>query len=289
MLTLDFVNARGGVLSLVNNKYFYISNIDGMTDATASLSSNTVGGVDGDSVNNAQAQPRGIVIDLTIRPTADVEEAKRAILDVVKLKQQAALIWTQSGRTWTISGIVELANMPRWNNEVTIQLALHCEQPFWEDIEYVVEQISEAISLHYFTDSPDDMLYFPEEGIAFGEYDALRTKSFYNSGDVAVGLEITIVALQTVTNPIIYDANGRFFGLGYDRRPLQMNVGDTITINTTRGQKSVMMNGYNILDYLKPRSTFPQLETGENTFSINSDDETISNMHFNIAYKQRYI
>lgn len=289
MNTLDFVNTRGGVLSLVNNKYFYISDIDGMTAADASLSSNTVGGMDGDTVTSTQAQPRGIVIDLTIRPNVDVEEAKRAILDVVKLKQRGALLWTQSGRTWTISGIVEAAEMPRFNNNVTMQIALHCEQPFWEDIEYIVEQISEAVSLHYFTDSPDDMLYFPEDGIAFGEYDALRTKSFYNSGDVAVGLEITIVALETVTNPIIYDGHGNFLGLGYDRRPLQMLVGDTITINTTRKQKSVLMNGYNVLDYLKPRSTFLQLETGENSFSINSDDETISNMHFNISYKQRYI
>lgn len=288
-MQLDFVSKRGDILPLINNKLFVISNIDGMTAATTSLSSNVIGGVDGDTVNNVQAQPRNIIIDLTIRPEIDVEEAKREVLKIVKLKQHGGLIWTHNERTITITGIVEAVEMPRFSEAVVMQISLYCEQPFWEDANYIISQISEAIDLHYFTTNSADMLYFPEDGIAFGEIDTIRTKEFYNAGDVAIGLEITIVALDTVTNPIIYDQYGNFFGVGYEARPVVMNLGDAITIVTTRKQKSVTMNGVNILDKVKPQSTWLQLETGDNTFSINTDDESITNVNFNIQYKQRYI
>lgn len=306
MLQLDYVSARGDVLPLANNPLFHLTHIDGMTTAGTSIASAVVGGVDGDTVNNIQALPRSIIIDLQPRSGVNVEEAKRAILNVVKLKQQGGLIWTQNGRTVTITGVVETVDLPRWTNTAIMQIALHCEQPFWEDIDEIVQQISEAINLHYFTNSPDDMLYFTDAGAPLGEYDTIRTKSFRNDGDVAVGLEISILAHDTVTNPIIYDQYGNYFGLGYTltytdvdadgnaisattTNPLVMKAGDHIVITTHKGRKMVTLNGVNIFNKIKPNSTWLQLETGDNLFSINSDDESITNMSFSLIYKQRYI
>lgn len=293
-MQLDFVSKRGDVLPLVNNKYFTLR-ADGLTAATTSISSNVIGGVDGDTVNNIQAQPRGIILDLTIRPEVDVEEAKREILRVVKLKQDGALLWNYKGRTITISGKVESIEMPRFTENAIMQISFYCSQPFWEDVQYIITQISEAVDLHYFTENYTDMLYFPEDGIAFGEIDTIRTKAFYNSGDVSTGLEITIVALDTVTNPIIYDDNGNYFGIGYEAenghisRPFVMQAGDIVVITTHKGNKTVKFNGVSVLELVKPQSKWLQLETGDNTFTINSNDESISNMNFNIQYKQRYI
>lgn len=306
MLKFDFISARGDVLPLANNPLFHLLSVNGQTAANTSIASTVVGGVDGDSVNNIQAQPRPFILDLQIRDGVDVEEAKRAILKVVKLKQQGGIMWTQNERTVVISGVVEAVEMPRWTEKVIMQITLHCEQPFWEDLDDVVKQISEAINLHYFTTSPDDMLFFTEDGAPLGEYDTIRTKSFYNAGDVAVGLEIRILAHDTVTNPIIYDQNGNFFGLGYvttytdvdaagnaisatATNPLIMKAGDEIVITTHKGRKTVTLNGVNIIDKIKPNSAWLQLVTGDNLFSINSDDESITNMSFSLIYKQRYI
>ena len=304
MFTFDFVSVRGNILPLTNNPYFHLTHVDGHTTAGTSISSAVIGGVDGDTVNNVQATPRTIILDLQIRSGVDVEEAKREILKIVKLKQRGGLIWTQNARTVTIAGIVEAVEMPRWTNKAVMQITLHCEQPFWEDIDDIISQINEAISLHYFTNSPADMLYFPEEGIVLGEYDTIRTKSFYNDGDVSVGLEITILAHATVTNPIIYDQYGNFFGLGYElesesggagigtaliSNPFVMQEGDRVVITTHKGNKTVKYNGVSIYDKIKPRSTWLQLEAGGNQFLIDSDDESITNMSFSLAYKQRYI
>lgn len=304
MLKLDFISARGDTMPLANNPLFHLAHVDGHTTANTNLASAVVGGIDGDTVNNIQAQPRTIILDLQIRNGVDVEEAKRAILKVVKLKQRGGLMWTQNERTVVITGIVESVDMPRFTNKTVMQITLHCEQPFWEDNVEIIQQISEAINLHYFTDGNDNMLYFPEDGLPLGEYDTIRTKSFHNDGDVAVGLEISILAHNTVTNPIIYDQNGNYFGLGYEiesasggdgvgtaifSNPLIMQAGDNVVISTHKGRKTVTLNGVNIFDKIKPNSTWLQLATGDNVFSINSDDDSITNMSFSLIYKQRYI
>lgn len=289
MLKLDFISARGDTMPLANNPLFYLTGIDGQTEADTSIASAVVGGIDGDTVNNIQATPRTIILDLRPRAGVDVEDAKRAILKYVKLKQQGGLLWTQNNRTVIINGIVESVEMPRWTKSAVMQITLHCEQPFWEDLDNVIQQINEAIDLHYFTDSPADMLYFPAEGIPLGEYDTIRTKTFYNNGDVAVGLEIRILAHAAVTNPIIYDQNGNFFGVGYEGNPLVMLEGDEIVITTHKGNKKVVYKGANIYDKIKPRSSWLQLDAGENLFTINSDDDNLTNMSFSLIYKQRYI
>lgn len=288
-MTFNYVSARGDILPLSENQYFYLIDIDGQTTAATDISSTVIGGIDGDTVNNVQAQPRPLVLNLRIKSGVKVETAKREILRVIKPKQYGSLVWEQDDRELTIKGLVENIDMPRWANGIVMQVTLYCEQPFWEDIDYIVQQISEAIDLHYFTDSPADMLYFPDDGIPLGEYDTIRTKSFHNAGDVSVGLEISILAHNTVTNPIIYNQDGQFFGVGYAGRPLVMQAGDNIVITTHKGRKTVTLNGVNIFDKIKPNSTWLQLAAGDNTFSIDSDDDNISNMSFSLIYKQRYV
>lgn len=290
-MKLDFISARGDRLPLVSNELFTIAHIDGMTAAATSIASSTVGGADGDIVNNVQANARPIVIDLRLRNGVDVEAAKRAVLQVVKIKQLGTLEWTQNERTVSISGIVESVDMPRWTNAVTMQITMYCNQPFWEDIDFVVQRISEAIDLHWFTDSAAGMLYFPEQGIPLGEYDTTRTKHFYNDGDVAVGLEISVVAFDTVTNPIIYDNRGNFFGVGYGdgAKRVELVAGDNIVITTHKGRKNILLNGESILSKLRPQSTWLQLEAGDNLYTINSDDDSVTNMMFSLIYKQRYV
>lgn len=288
-MELSYISKWGEKLSLTNNQYFYLVNTDGQTVANTNISSVTIGGIDGDEINNIQAQPRTMILNLRIKPGVNVENAKRAILKVVKLKQKCTIIWTQNERTLEIQGVVEAVDMPRYNNAVLMQISIHCEQPFWEDIVQIVNEINEAEPLHYFTDDPGDMLYFPDAGIPFGELDTSRTRMFANAGDVAIGMLIEVLAYGTVTNPIIYDQNGNFFGVGYGTKPLVMSAGDVLLINTVKGEKSVTLNGVNKLDFVKPQSTWLQLDAGSNEFSINSDDEATDNMTFVLNYTQRYI
>ena len=290
-MELKYFTARGEVFTLSANPYCQLINIDGHTNVQTSLSSSVVGGIDGDTVNNVQAIPRTIILDLLIKDGVSVETAKRNILRFIKPKQRGTLEWSQENRTVIISGIIESIDMPRWNNSVIMQVTMHCEKPYWQDIDYVIKHIRSAIELHYFTTSPYDMLYFPESGIPFGEIDSRRVKTFTNNGDVSVGVEISINALDTVTNPIIYDSDGNFLGIGYgtDTKKLVMESGDNLVVTTHKGNKTVTLNGVSVFSKIKPNSTWLQMPTGDNEFAINSNDENIGNMNFTIVYKQEYI
>ena len=291
-MMLSFISARGDVLPLVNNALFDLANVDGMTNANTSLSSVVVGGIDGDLVNSIQAQPRSIIFDFMVREGVEVEQAKREILNVVKLKQKCSLLWTQKDTVRIIQAVVEAVDMPRFSDQVTMQISLHCEQPFWEDITGKVQDVSEAKPLHYFTEVEGQMLFFPFDGIPLGEYDVGRSKLINNTGDVDVGLEIEIIAYKTVTNPIIYDQDGNFFGIGYGtgNKKVVMQPGDRIVVSTVKGNKTVKKNGtQSLFGFIKPQSTWLQLEAGTNIFAINSDDQDLENMSFSLSFKQRYI
>ena len=289
-MKLEFISAKGEVLPLTNNSKFKLSNVDGITVANVELASATVASMDGDTVNNKRTIPRSIVLDLAIEN--DVEGVKRYVLKYVKPKLQGTLRWTQNERVTQITGLVESIEMPRYTMQTTMQITLYCSQPYWEDIEFSSQDISEVIDMFYFTDNEgeeiqdeaDNMLFFPEDGIAFGEYDTNRTKVLTNDGDVDVGLEIHIVALGTVTNPVIYNAEGEYMGVD-----ITMTGGDECIISTIKGKKTVKINGENKISKVKEGSTWLQLKVGENEFTIDSEDGTEGNMYFTIVYKQRYV
>lgn len=288
MATFIYESIRGDVLDLTMSDDFRLVNFDAQTSASTSISSLVIGGADGDDIINIQANPRTIILDLQI--LRNVEHTKRMILNIIKLKQKGTLTWTQDERTLVIEGIIESVAMPRWTNATVMQITMHCEQPFWENLNDVISEISQAIDLHYFT-TDGEMLSFPSDGIAIGEIDTLRQREIHNGGDVSVGLEIEILALDTVTNPIIYNQDGKFFGCGHGTGTKQvvMDAGDVIRINTKKNQKSVKLNNTNILGKIKPNSSWLQLEAGDNEFSISSDDSSENNMTYTIKYRQRYI
>lgn len=290
MADFTFVSAGGDEITLTGGETYKLINIDNQTAAAADLSTLVTGGVDGDVVNSAQAQPRTITLDLRI--IRDVELTKRELLHFIKLKQACTLTWTQNGRTLEIIGTVEDINLTRWTNAALMQVTIHCSRPFWHTLEDVVNELREFVGLHYFTEYPDDMLYFPEDGIPFGEYDTTKTQEFFNDGDVAAGMVIEIQALDTCTNPIIYNQNGEFFGCGYSEiafKTVTMQQGDVIIINTNKNEKSATLNGVSILGKIKPSSTWLQMQTGMNTFAFDSDEHALSNMRVVMTYRPQYV
>ena len=284
MAEFIYKNARGDQLNLTDNEFFWLTHIDGQTMAAAELSSVTNGLIDGDIINNARLQPRTIITDFTIKNTVTVETAKRRILEIIKPKQTGSLIWTQEGRTLEIMATVEGIDMPRWEEKTVMQITFHCSTGTWQDVEDAVQKISDIINLHYFTDDAKDMLYLPESGLPFGYYDIARTRTFNNTGDVAVGFICEVVAMQEVNNPSLYNEAGQFMKIN-----TTLAENDVLRIDTIRGEKSITKNGVNIINSLAGGSTWLQIETGYNTFTIASDDEGLNRMYFLIKYKQRYV
>lgn len=282
-VSLHYVGANGNILDLFRNPYFELVHADGLTEIASDIASSTTPGMDGDKVNSVRAQPRSIVLDLRVKNSASVEEAKRYILQTVKPKQTGRLVLHREGRDMEIAGVAQAIAMPRFVQGVVMQITLHCSEPYWQDVENVLLEISRIIDLHYF---PQDKggLAFPVAGVVMGEYDLNMTRTYTNDGDAECGMVITIIAVAPVKNPTIYKPDGTFIGVNES-----MVAGDEIVINTNRGEKGITKNGANILNKIKPGSTFIQLETGDNVLTIGSDDETAGNMYFTLTFKRRFV
>ena len=281
---LKYIGANGNEINLTFNLWFNLVNVDGLTHVDSSIASSTTPSMDGDRVNNIQTQPRGIVLDFEIRREVSVEDAKRYILRTIKPKQRGKLRLTQGERVTEIEGVVESINMPRFNDNVTMQISLYCPEPYWHDAENVIVEISRVIGLHYFTSTEGDMLYFPLGGIPFGVYDLNMTRTYTNDGDADCGMIIRIIALGDVVNPTIYNSDGSYIGV-IDT----MEKGDEIIVNTIRGSKAITKNGTNILSKIKSGSTFLQLDTGDNQLTIDSDGGTEGNVYFTLEFKRRFV
>lgn len=270
-----------GTLPLWNNPYFICSNVDGMTAAAANVSSNTVYSMDGDKITNMQTQPRQIVIDLVIKPSVSVEEAKAYVLQFVKIKQAATLLlkYDLSGadQSKAITGRITSIVLPRFTDRAVMQISLYCSQPYWEDAEFIVKYISDIVDAHHF-----EITW--REPLPMGIYDMTRTREFVNQGDAAVGMIVTITAQGAVTNPALYNnATGEYIGI-MDT----LAAGDEVVINTIRGQKSITKNGENVLRKLIAGSTWLQLDVGSNILLIDADSGA-SAMYFALTFKQAYV
>lgn len=270
-----------GTLPLWRNDYFIVSNIDGMTTAEVDVASNTVYSMDGDRITNMQTQPREIVLDLLVKPNVSVEAARAYILRFVKPKQAATLLLTYdlSGaeQSKAISGRISHVDMPRFSDQVAMQVTLYCPQPYWEDAAFIVKYISDIIDAHHF-----EITW--SEPLPMGIYDMTRTREIVNEGDAAVGMIVTIAAQGNVVNPALYNnLTGEYIGINDT-----LAVGDEVVIDTIRGQKSITKNGVNVLSKLMAGSTWLQLDVGSNILLVDADSGA-SEMYFALTFKQAYV
>ena len=104
--------------------------------------------------------------------------------------------------------------------------------------------------------------------IEFGEIYTMTEGTIYYDGDTEVGIVIEIHAIGEAEGIVIYNTGTRK-SMGIDDTKLRalvgdgIKAGDRITINTTRGNKSITLlragKTYNILNSLNQNSQFSPL------------------------------
>jgi hypothetical protein len=245
---------------------------------------------DGTTAESVKALPRGIELTFTLR--GNIQSSIDYFTSIVKSKQYVTLREVNGERDITIKGIATIPPYSRMLRTCKLTLTVYCPQPYWEDVAYFVETISEAIDLLNF---PTEGQYFTITGRPFGLIDTNLTKSFTNKSDTAVGMLISILAMGEVINPRISCSTGEQNGW-YMQLNLTLQGDDELEINTVKGNKYITINGLDtyhgepILNYLEWQGEeWLQIETGENTFSVTTEGgETNSNVHFSLVYKGRY-
>ena len=288
-MQLLLINKNNQVLDLLNNRSkFIMKGVEGLHGIETDIAETESAYMDGAEIEKVKALPRGI--EIVLKLNGNVKASIDYITSIVKSKQYVTLREIDGKRDITIKGIVTIPPYTRMMRSCEITITVYCGQPYWEDLNYVVDTLSEFISWLYF---PVEGQYFPVEGRPFGVYGIDLKKTFINTGDVSVGAVFSLVALAEVVNPRISCSSGEQNGW-YMQLNVNLQSTDELKICTEKGNKYITINGeetYNgepILNSLVFNgSDWLQLEQGENTFNVTADSGA-SNITLDVIYKGRY-
>lgn len=290
-MKLTLINKNNQVLDLLYNRdKFILSGAEGLHGIETEIAESETPYTDGATIESVKALPRGIELTFTLR--GEVRASIDYFTSIVKSKQLVTLREVDGERDITIKGIATIPPYSRMLQTCKIVLTVYCGQPYWEDINHVIETISEYIDLLYF---PQAGQYFTEIGRPFGVIDTGLTKNVINKSDTTVGMLISLVAMGEVSKPRISCSTGAQNGW-YMQFNITLQTNDELEVNTVKGQKYITINGKDtingepILNYLEwYGEDWLQLETGINTFSVTTDGgATNSELRFSLSYKGRY-
>jgi len=145
--------------------------------------------------------------------------------------------------------IVELNNNKRWINYEVKSLKIK-QESLYEPIHFIAFPFVWKVKRDYV--------------ISYRQFST--NFMIVNGGDVFTGMKVDFIARDVVRNPKLFLQDGSFI-----RILVEMREGDTLTINTNPGSKSIYFNGQNITNKMDRMSNFIGLKVGENVLTYTAD------------------
>lgn len=237
--------------------------------------------MDGGYIDAVRVPPRHISVLFAVDERKQTEELRKKLIAFFSPRKQGTLIVERANRSRKIR--FYLSEQPEFIQDNIIDDRLHvrvnmiCPDPYFEDVTPTTVNFMKPLPLLTF---PFNSL--AGVGITSGVLEITDTTTLVNNGDMPVGIICDITANGgTVTNPKI-TMNGQ-----YVRVIKTMAIGETIQIDTNKGQKNIYFNGESQFIFDR-KSIFFQLPVGENTIVI-SADAGIKDAKASFTYSFKYL
>ena len=290
MFKLKIENENGEVITLTGRETMYqVISVEGLNPPNANVRRSSVAGMDGTKYMSANLEERNIV--LTIRINGDVERNRLQLYRWFKTRHWCKVYYSNGSRDVYIEGYIETTECGLFSISEQMQVSIVCPDPYWLSAQEIVTDISQIIGAFEFpfafgargVESPT----ITDDAIEFSQFILSRIVTITNEGEDDTGLIIQITANDTVVNPVIYNAYTKEFF----RMKMTMNEGDVLTINTTKGQKSVMLQSgittTNQINKVVRDSTWLSVGKGENFFTYDADEGS-ADMHILFTHRTKY-
>lgn len=262
MFKLYAANQYGNEVEITHNPFWVVKSIDGFDPPDSQINTQRLAGYDGSVFNSSYIEERTITITLAIN--APCEANRIQLYKYFKTKFAVRLRYVTETRDVYIDGFVQSMPIAYFNKKQTAQIVIKCPSPA---LNGTSKNIQEFTSINPLFEFPFEI----ETPIPFSEIVVGQEKSIINNGDLETGTLIEIHALGNVTNPKIYNTGT------YEHMILNtsMQEGDSIFINTRKGEKSIkrIRGGVttNLISALAEGSTWFILSPGDNVFTTNAD------------------
>ena len=273
-----------------NQEGLIITEIEGLGPTKADINMTELATADGGIFNSARASSRNIVIKARFTMAKDIEEARLASYKFFPIKKPVTFHIETGQRIAEAVGYVESNEPVIFSDECDMQVSILCESPYFLAVDENGKKETTFAGIDFLFEYPFENEDLQEPTLEFGNVVNKKENTVYYDGDAETGCIIQIHAVGEATNVTIYNIKTREI-MAIDSAKLValtgsgISYGDTITINTIKGQKSITLlrNGvtYNILNILGKDADWFQLAKGDNLFTFTADYGE-SNLQFKI-------
>lgn len=282
MFTLEVENKQGGKLKLSQNEtQFQIISIEGLTPPKAKITTNAIANFDGERFKHSKIEMRNLVITLKIN--GDVESNRILLYDFFDNGQYCKIYYTNSSRKVYVEGYCENVESDLFSKNQTMQISILCADPFWKSINTELVDLSFSTGVFEFPFSIDT------NGVAFTDFISKKETLVINKSDVPCGMTITL------TTENVYSVYPAIFNVKtgeWLRILTYLNVGETLIINTNKGEKSVVkiVDGVeeNVMKDFANGSKWLQLERGVNYFTLDTVNNSGASLKAVFSYNNMY-
>ena len=277
MFTLKVENTRGAVLELTDNEENYqVTEVSGLNPPNANINTSSYANGDGSSFNSSRIPDREIVI--TVYINGDIQKNRLALYKNFRNKEWCKIYYKDDLRDVFIEGYVQALEVSSFVQKQVAQISILCPNPYFKDVETIVQSISKIINNFTFPFSINE-----DEPVEFSTIELEKITNVINDSESETGLIINVLFMGTVNKLEIRNVDtGKNFIIDYE-----FMKNDKLVINCNRGNKSVILTReaveYNLIPYVRNGSTFFQLGIGDNNFSFLADDgvdDMLVDIHF---------
>ena len=296
MFKCKIENMKNDILTLTQDETNYqVLSITGLNPPNAQINTSTIAGLDGSKFNSSKLQSRNIVIMLKIN--GDIEANRIDLYKYFTTKEWCKFYYENEHRNVYIDCYVETFECDFFTNSEIAQISLICPNPYFKDMETIIDDISKALAAFEFpfahgskgaTNPSVPIDTATDSAVEFSTIDTSKITNIYNDSESMTGVIIKIDVVGAISKLLIKNTQtGEQMTLAY-----KFLENDRVTIDTNKGQKSVVLirNGItsNLFSALIKGSTFFQLSIGDNFFGYAADNGSSDDLvhitfeHYNI-------
>lgn len=278
MFTLKIENSKGSIIELTHNEENYqITDISGLNPPNANINTSNYANGDGSSFNSSKIPNREVVI--TVYINGDVQKNRLTLYKYFRNKEWCKIYYKDDSRDVFIEGYVQTLEVTPFVQKQVAQISILCPNPYFKDVETIVQSISKSIKKFTFPFSINI-----DEPVAFSTIELEKITNVINDSESETGLIINVLFMGSVNKLEIRNVDtGKNFIIDYE-----FIKNDKLVINCNRGSKSVILTReaveYNLIPYVRNGATFFQLGIGDNKFSFLADDG-VDDMLVDINFK----
>ncbi len=234
---------------------------------------------DGSIVSYRKIEPREIRIVGDIEKNDNEDINRKKLISFFNPKQDGSLIVKRNKEDKQINYVLSSFKFTNsnMNSYYDFEITLDCPEPYFSSVDNYGKNIAKITPLFAFP-----LVILENKGIVMSYKTYNNNVKLLNDGDCETGCEIYIKATNDVSNPKIL-LNDKFILVN-----CEMKLNDVLYINTNKRKKAIKLNGENIMQKIDRKSSFFNLDVGDNVMKYSSD-EGYQDMEINVYFYKKYL